>query len=107
MCSSDLDEGVEPFLQACMKLLRNPKAVENLQELMNSYTMRLDPSPGTKDVHKLYSYKKRTGREMRLTAQICSYEMDQVILDLGSDVNVLPKQTLQQMGEPKLEWSTI
>jgi len=30
---------------------------------------------------------------MRLTALIGEYEMDQVILDLGSDVNVLPKQT--------------
>lgn len=33
--------------------------------------------------------------------------MDQVILELGSDANVLPKQTWQRMGEPKLEWSTI
>ena len=33
--------------------------------------------------------------------------MDWVILDLGSDANVLPKQTWQRMGEPKLEWSTI
>ena len=33
--------------------------------------------------------------------------MDQVILDLGSDVNILSKQTWQRMGEPKLEWSTI
>ncbi len=33
----------------------------------------------------------RIGREMRLTVQIGEYEMDQVILDLGLDVNVLPK----------------
>ena len=90
-----------------MKLLRNPKAVENLQALVTSCATRPDLTPGTKDVHKLYSYKKRTGREMRLNAQIGDYEMDQVILDLGSDVNVLPKQTWKQMGEPKLEWSTI
>ena len=44
---------------------------------------------------------------MRLTAQIGDYEMDQVILDLGSDANLLPKKTWKQMGEPKLEWSTI
>ena len=30
-----------------------------------------------------------------------------LFLDLGSDANVLPKQTWQRMGEPKLEWSTI
>ena len=44
---------------------------------------------------------------MQLTVQIDNYEMDQVILDLGSGVNVLPKKTWQRMGEPKLEWSTI
>ena len=42
-----------------------------------------------------------------MTVQIGDYEMDQVILDLGSDANVLPKQTWQRIGEPKLEWSTI
>ena len=46
-----------------------------------------------KEVHKLHSYKRHTGREMCLTAQIGDYEIDQVILDLGSNANVLPKQT--------------
>jgi len=33
--------------------------------------------------------------------------MDQVILDMGSNVNVLPKQTLERMGRPTLQWSLI
>ena len=33
--------------------------------------------------------------------------MTDVILDLGSDVNVLPKQTWGQMGKPSLVWSPI
>ena len=60
-----------------------------------------------KRVHKLHNYKRHIGGEMRLTAQIGDYEIDQVILDLGSDANVLPKQTWKRMGEPKLDWSTI
>jgi len=47
------------------------------------------------------------GCEMRLTAQIGEYEMDQVILDLGSDANVLPKRTWERMGRPALQWSPI
>ena len=47
----------------------------------------------------------RTGREMRLTAQIGEFEM--VILDLGSEVNVLTKKTWEQMGSPKLARSPI
>jgi hypothetical protein len=30
-----------------------------------------------------------------------------MILDLGSDVNVLPKKTWEMMGKPKLAWSPI
>lgn len=33
--------------------------------------------------------------------------MDQVILDLGSDVNILPKETWGRMGTPALQWSLI
>jgi len=39
---------------------------------------------------------------MRLTVQIIEYEMDQVLLDLRSDANALPKQTWEHMGRPTL-----
>ena len=44
---------------------------------------------------------------MRLHAQIGEYDMNDIILDLGSEVNVLTKQTWEQMGKPTLEWSPI
>jgi len=37
-----------------------------------------------------------------LIAQIGEYEMDLVILYLGSDANVLPKKTWERMGKPAL-----
>ena len=40
---------------------------------------------------------------MQLTVQIGEYEMDQVILDLGSDANVLAKQTWERMGKLALQ----
>jgi len=49
----------------------------------------------------------RTRREMRLTAEIGEYEMDKVILDLGSDANALPKQTWEIMGRLALQWYPI
>ena len=70
-----------------MKLLRNPKAMENLQALIYSCATQPSIPSKIKDVHKIYRYKKHTGREMRLTAQIGDYKMDQVILDLGSVTN--------------------
>ena len=44
---------------------------------------------------------------MKLTAQIGDFEMDEVVLDLGSEVNFLTKQTWEQMGSPQLIKSPI
>ena len=44
---------------------------------------------------------------MRLSAVIGSYEMDEVVLDLGSEVNVMTKQTWEIMAKPKLTFSPI
>ena len=57
-------------------------------------------------VHNIMGHT-RTGREMRITAHVGEFEMDEVILDLGSEVNVLTKQTWKQMGSPKLVRSPI
>jgi len=40
---------------------------------------------------------------MRLTVQIREYEIDQVILDLGMDVNILPKKIWEHMGRLGLQ----
>lgn len=84
------------FLETYMKLLRDRKAVKGLQELINRCA---GTTLGELLVaQKIGKHKTRTGGEMRLTAQIREYEMDQVILDLGSDVKVLPKKTWEWMG---------
>lgn len=54
-------------------------------------------------VRKIGKHKARIGHEMMLTMEIGEYEMDQVILGLGSDANVFPKQTWERMGIPALQ----
>jgi len=93
------------FLETCMMLLCNNKAVKGLQELINRCTGTMQGEPHV--VWKLKKHTTQTGREMRLTVQIGEYEMDQVILDQGSDANGLPKQTWERMGSPTLQWSPI
>ena len=44
---------------------------------------------------------------MRINIQIGDYEVDFVILDLGSDVNILTKHTWKLMGKPTLGWSPV
>lgn len=91
------------FMDTCMKLLRDSKVVKGLQELITRCVGSGEP----RVVQKLGKHALLTGREMRLIMQIDEYEMDQVILALGSDMNVLPKQTWERMGRPALQWSAI
>lgn len=79
-------------LEIRMKLLRNSKALKGLHELINKCTSKDNAPDGPRVVRKIGKHKVRTGRKMRLTAQIGDYEMDQFILGLGYDANVLPKQ---------------
>ena len=51
--------------------------------------------------------KRKTCKEMTTNIQIGDYEVDSVILDLGSDVNILTKQTWKLMGNPTLGWSLV
>ena len=83
---------VQSFLQSCLKLVRNEKAIEDLQRLIDQYQQSSSMSSTQHAVHNIMGHT-RIGREMRLTAQIGELEIDEVILDLGSEVNVLTKQT--------------
>ena len=42
-----------------------------------------------------------------MTTQIGDYDMDYIILDLGSDVNILTRQTWKSMNKTQLDWSPI
>jgi hypothetical protein len=46
--------------------------------------------------------RRRTSREFRLNANIRDFNMGDIILNLGSEVNVLPKKTWKCMGDPTL-----
>ena len=81
-----------------MKLLHDIRVVKGLQELINKCVGKENYPKGPHMVRKIGKHKVRTGHEMRLTAQIGEYEMDQVILDLELDANILPKQTWEPMG---------
>ena len=45
--------------------------------------------------------------KLRISMQIVDYDMDYIIFDLGSDVNILTHQMYEIMGKPPLEWSPI
>lgn len=49
----------------------------------------------------------RMSKEFRFDAQVGDYEIQNIIFDLGSDVNILPKSTWEIIPKQKLTWSPI
>ena len=94
------------FLKNCLKLLRDERELLEIQTLIDRCAQSTPIVVVNKAVHQIKKYI-RTGKEMWLNAQIGDYEMDEVILDRGSEVNVLTKQTWELMGKPKLRYSPI
>jgi hypothetical protein len=87
-------------------LIKDEKAIQELQNLIRKYEIgRTDPLLN-KVVHQL-SKKRRTNKELHLNAQIEDYDIDYVVLDLESKVNVMTKKTWALMGKPKLIYSPI
>lgn len=81
--------------------MKNEHAMAKLQDLINRCDLSTSQATTIKSIKQIRKYN-RTGREMRLNVMIGEYEMNQVALDLGSEVNVLTKETLELMGSPKM-----
>ena len=94
------------FLKSCLKLLRDERALLEMQKLIDKCKQPISMVVANRVVHHIKKYI-RMGREMLLSAKIGEYDMDEVILDLGSEVNVLTKQTWELMGRPKLRYSPV
>ena len=73
------------FLLSCLALIQDKDAIAELHALIEEALV--DPHPENK-VNQV-SKKFKTGRELRMVVQIWDYDMDYIILDLGSDVNIL------------------
>jgi hypothetical protein len=82
-------------------LIKDERVVHELQHLIRQYEIgRVDPMLSR--VVNQVSRKRRTRKELHLSAQIGDYDMDYVVLNLGSEVNVMMKRTWALMGKPKL-----
>jgi hypothetical protein len=78
------------FLCTCINLIKDESVVQEIQNLIRQYELgNIDPLM-SRAVHQ-ESKKKRTNKELHLNAQIREYDIDYVVLDLGSEVNVMTK----------------
>jgi hypothetical protein len=80
------------FLCTCNNLIKDESIVQELQNLIIQYDIgKIDPLL-SREVHQI-SKKRRKNKELHPNAQIGEYDIDYVVLDLGSDFNVMMKQT--------------
>jgi hypothetical protein len=97
---------IKGFLQSCVKLLNDPSSVKILQNILERCSIETEGKLEQKRFNHLHT-RRRTSRELRLNANIRDFNMVYIILDLGSEVNVLPTKTWQCMGYPTLGYSPI
>ena len=72
-------------MSSCLTLMQDKYAIVELQEMIEEILVEPQPEKKVNQLRK----KFKTSREFRKTAQIGYYDMDYIILYLGSHVNIL------------------
>lgn len=93
-------------MQSCLSLLKDEKALKELHSIIDKCDQEL-LEPVTEKVVNKVQHIKRTTKEFRLNAQIGDFDMDNIVLDLGSNVNIFPSNTWEMMGKPNIIWSHV
>ena len=78
---------LKDFFKICLALIHDKDVVEELTTLIEETSEDLWPE---KRINRI-GRKVKTGRELRMTTQIWDYDMDYIILELGSYVNIFPR----------------
>jgi hypothetical protein len=97
---------INDFMKSCVKLLNEPSSVKVLQNMLEICNACVEGNLEKKTINHLDT-RRRTSREFKLNANIGDFNMGDVILDLGSEVNVLPKKTWKCMRDPTLGYSHV
>ena len=87
------------FLSSCLTLIQDKDVIAELQAMIEEISIEPQPENKFNQVWK----KCKTGHELRMNAQIGDYDMDYIILDMGSYVNILARQMWEIMGKPWLD----
>jgi hypothetical protein len=90
----------EDIIQEFLQLLQEKQSVGRLLELLNILKEYKEGQRPSKDVRKL-SYKHKY-YDPRVDLEINEVSIKQVVVDFGSQVNILPRETWIRLGRPAL-----
>jgi hypothetical protein len=86
--------------------LKDPSYVKILKNMLEICNIEVEWKLEKKTVNHLHT-RIITSSEFKINSNIGDFNMGDIILDLGSKVNILPKRTWKCMGEPTLGYSPI
>jgi hypothetical protein len=89
-----------------LKLLSDQTYIQLLQGLLEKCSLEEEMKLEQKTVNHVHR-KTIKNIEFRFYENIGDFNMGGIILDFGSKVNVIPKETSECMGEPTLGYSPI
>jgi hypothetical protein len=98
-CEPQPEDQVNTFLKCCIKILNDPHVSKRLTELLMRWIARLEDdyihisAPLPKKHVRHVKKKRKTNKELKMAMELRGYEMQEVMLNLGSYVNILPKKT--------------
>ena len=75
------------FFNICLEIIEDKYALQDLSALVEEPQLRMWPEKNV----ILINRRLKIGRELCMSAQIGEYDMDFIILDVGSDVNILTR----------------
>jgi hypothetical protein len=78
------------FLKSCVELMRDKTVLSILYNMIDHCVKGRDTLVTQQMINQVLR-RKRTNKEFKFNAHIGEYDVDNFILDLGLDVNVLPK----------------
>ena len=87
--SADKVSRLKPFLSSCLVLIQDKDALAELEALIEMLSGEDPPAKKVNSVKTMF----KTGCELRMSTEIGDYDMDYIILNLVSDVNILTRQT--------------
>jgi hypothetical protein len=94
------------LLESFFKLLNDKNSMDFFKNVLEKYNIEEGIGIEPKKINQVHR-NKRTSREVTLNENIGDFNMGNVILYLGLDVNIFPKKTWEAMGEPTLGYSNI
>jgi hypothetical protein len=94
------------FLRSCVEMMKDETVLNALYKIIDHCMKGRENIIAQRVVNQVL-HIKRTNGEFTFNVQIGEYDVDNIILDLGSDVNVLLKQTWEMVGKPNMVWFPV